>query len=99
MSHVYADAMAFGMGAACLQVTLQASSLAEARRLYDQLAPLAPLLAALTAATPFLRGWICDEDACWNLVAQSVDDRTPIERCNEDAQVGDGRHTRTGTRP
>eukprot|EP00929_Paragymnodinium_shiwhaense_P010498 TRINITY_DN1151_c0_g1_i5.p1 TRINITY_DN1151_c0_g1~~TRINITY_DN1151_c0_g1_i5.p1 ORF type:complete len:670 (+),score=133.43 TRINITY_DN1151_c0_g1_i5:72-2081(+) len=80
MDHVYADAMAFGMGSSCLQVTLQASSLSESRHLYDQLAPLTPLLLALTAATPFMRGWICDDDARWGQIAQSVDDRTDAER-------------------
>eukprot|EP00929_Paragymnodinium_shiwhaense_P010500 TRINITY_DN1151_c0_g2_i1.p1 TRINITY_DN1151_c0_g2~~TRINITY_DN1151_c0_g2_i1.p1 ORF type:complete len:659 (+),score=116.39 TRINITY_DN1151_c0_g2_i1:236-2212(+) len=80
MDHVYADAMAFGMGSSCLQVTLQAANISESRRLYDQLAALTPLLLALTAATPFMRGWICDDDARWGQIAQSVDDRTDAER-------------------
>jgi len=42
--HVYMDAMAFGMGACCLQVTFQACNITEARLLYDQLAPLCPIL-------------------------------------------------------
>jgi glutamate--cysteine ligase catalytic subunit len=80
MDHVYADAMAFGMGSSCLQVTMQASNILESRFLYDQLAPLTPVLLALTAATPFLRGWICDDDVRWGQISQSVDDRTPAER-------------------
>ena len=35
---------------------------------------------ALTAATPFLRGWLQDEDCRWDIVAQSVDDRVDMER-------------------
>lgn len=38
------DAMGFGMGSCCLQVTFQASSLDESRVLYDQLAVVAPLV-------------------------------------------------------
>lgn len=35
--HIYMDAMGFGMGNSCLQVTFQASSICEAKHLYDQL--------------------------------------------------------------
>lgn len=38
------DAMGFGMGCSCLQLTFQACNVNEARRLYDALVPLAPLL-------------------------------------------------------
>merc|ERR1719401_559561 len=68
---------------------MQASSLSESRHLYDQLAPLTPVLLALTAATPFLRGWICDDDVRWSQISQSVDDRTNAERStnSSDASV------------
>ncbi|XP_014589986.1 glutamate--cysteine ligase catalytic subunit isoform X2 [Equus przewalskii] len=42
--HVYMDAMGFGMGNCCLQVTFQACSIAEARYLYDQLATICPIV-------------------------------------------------------
>ena len=42
--HVYVDAMGFGMGCSCLQVTFQACNINEARHLYDQLTPLTPVL-------------------------------------------------------
>lgn len=42
--HIYMDAMAFGMGCCCLQITFQACNIDEARRLYDQLAPVAPIM-------------------------------------------------------
>jgi len=102
LDHVYADAMAFGMGNCCLQVTMQASSLTESRYLYDQLAPLTPIMLALTAATPFMRGWICDDDTRWGQLAQSVDDRTPAERGSAPSNVvghGDERLAGRGARP
>mmetsp|Transcript_101710 Transcript_101710/g.286773 ORF Transcript_101710/g.286773 Transcript_101710/m.286773 type:complete len:677 (+) Transcript_101710:65-2095(+) len=99
LDHVYADAMAFGMGCCCLQVTMQASDLSESRHLYDQLAPLTPILLALTAATPFLRGWICDDDTRWGQVSQSVDDRTPAERgLDPRGATGDERMAGAGLR-
>ena len=42
--HIYLDAMGFGMGCCCLQVTFQAQSVDEARFLYDQLTPLTPIM-------------------------------------------------------
>ena len=77
--HVYMDAMGFGMGCCCLQVTFQASDLNEARSLYDQLAPLCPLMMALSAASPIQRGYLTDRDCRWAIVSQSVDDRTKEE--------------------
>ncbi|CAN0339280.1 unnamed protein product [Phaeothamnion confervicola] len=74
------DAMAFGMGCCCLQVTFQARDVDESRYMYDQLAVLAPIMLALTAATPILRGRLVDTDVRWNTIAASVDDRTPAER-------------------
>jgi len=102
LDHVYADAMAFGMGNCCLQVTMQASSLSESRYLYDQLAPLTSIMLALTAATPFMRGWICDDDTRWGQLAQSVDDRTPFERSGAPSDVtvdGDERLAGRGVQP
>lgn len=43
-NHVYMDAMGFGMGCCCLQLTFQACNIQEARTLYDQLAPLCPIM-------------------------------------------------------
>jgi glutamate--cysteine ligase catalytic subunit len=42
--HVYLDCMCFGMGCCCLQVTFQACSVEEARRLYDHLAVMSPIM-------------------------------------------------------
>jgi len=42
--HIYMDAMAFGMGCCCLQMTFQACNIGEARHLYDQLSPMCPIM-------------------------------------------------------
>ncbi|KAI9023558.1 glutamate-cysteine ligase-domain-containing protein [Phycomyces nitens] len=78
--HIYMDAMAFGMGCCCLQITFQACNVDEARRLYDQLAPMTPVMLALTAAAPIFRGYLADVDCRWNVIAAAVDDRTRQER-------------------
>ncbi|XP_028130655.1 glutamate--cysteine ligase [Diabrotica virgifera virgifera] len=78
--HVYLDAMGFGMGCCCLQLTFQACNITEARTLYDQLTPLCPIMLAFTAASPLHRGFITDIDCRWNIIAGSVDCRTEEER-------------------
>eukprot|EP00930_Biecheleria_cincta_P013843 TRINITY_DN12150_c0_g2_i2.p1 TRINITY_DN12150_c0_g2~~TRINITY_DN12150_c0_g2_i2.p1 ORF type:complete len:699 (+),score=158.02 TRINITY_DN12150_c0_g2_i2:79-2175(+) len=101
MDHVYADAMPFGMGLSCVQVTMQAANISESRHLYDQLASLTPVLLALSAATPFMRGWICDDDVRWGQISQSVDDRTPAERSAEVSgeSLGNQQLAGSGVRP
>lgn len=90
------DAMGFGMGCCCLQLTFQACNIDEARRMYDALIPVGPILVrlllytfcaflmisqlALTAASPVWRGYLADVDCRWNVIAGSVDDRTEEER-------------------
>ncbi|XP_055786377.1 glutamate--cysteine ligase catalytic subunit-like isoform X2 [Salvelinus fontinalis] len=78
--HIYMDAMGFGMGNCCLQVTFQACSIEEARYLYDQLATFCPIVMALSAASPFYRGYVSDIDCRWGVISASVDDRTGEER-------------------
>lgn len=76
---IYMDCMAFGMGAHCLQVTMQLSNEREARTLYDQLAVLCPPFLALSSATPFQKGLLCDSDVRWLTITASVDDRKRSE--------------------
>ncbi|KAG9715028.1 GCS-domain-containing protein, partial [Aureobasidium melanogenum] len=78
-NHIYMDAMAFGMGSCCLQITFQAKNIDEGRKMYDQLSPIGPILLALTAATPIYKGFLADTDVRWNQISRSVDDRTPEE--------------------
>jgi glutamate--cysteine ligase catalytic subunit len=73
------DCMCFGMGCSCLQCTFQIENLETSRYLYDMLAIISPLFLAITAATPILRGYLADTDCRWDVIAQSVDDRTPDE--------------------
>ncbi|KAL3312506.1 hypothetical protein Ciccas_008903 [Cichlidogyrus casuarinus] len=77
---VYLDAMGFGMGCCCLQVTFQAWCLEEARELYDQLAPFCPIMMALSAASPIIRGYLLDTDCRWKIISDLTDDRTAEER-------------------
>ena len=77
---IHMDAMAFGMGMSCLQVTFQAQELDESRFIYDQLAVLAPIMMVLTASTPLLKGRIADTDCRWGVISEAVDDRTERER-------------------
>lgn len=81
--HVYMDAMCFGMGCSCLQVTIQACSIEHGRRLYDHLTVMTPIMLALSAAAPIFRGYLVDVDARWKVIAGSVDDRTRQERGQE----------------
>ncbi|KAK3209872.1 hypothetical protein GRF29_44g892861 [Pseudopithomyces chartarum] len=78
-NHIYMDAMAFGMGSCCLQITFQAKNIQEGRTMYDQLSPLGPILLALTAATPIYKGFLADTDVRWNQIGRAVDDRTAEE--------------------
>jgi glutamate--cysteine ligase catalytic subunit len=67
------------MGCCCLQVTKQCKSEAESRFLNDQLAILAPIFQALSAATPILKGQLAGTDTRWEVISQAVDDRTSAE--------------------
>ena len=42
--HIYMDAMGFGMGCCCLQITFQACNVDEARRVYDALVNVGPIM-------------------------------------------------------
>jgi len=81
---IHMDAMAFGMGCSCLQVTFQGRDVDESRFLYDQLAVLAPIMMALTGASPIFKGRLTDTDARWGVISESVDCRTPSERGMEE---------------
>ena len=70
--------------------------------LYDQLAVLAPIMMALTAATPVLQGRLAFTDARWSVISQSVDDRTPGERGEaserDERMAGAGQQRQTKSR-
>lgn len=70
--HVHMDAMGFGMGCCCLQMTFQACSIKEARQLYDQLTPLCPIMLAFTAASPIYRGLLTEIDCRYDLMSSRL---------------------------
>ena len=78
--HVHVDSIIFGFSNPCLQATFEADSLTHARHLHDQLNILSPLLLAMTASTPFVRGKITDLDVRYWMITSTVDDRTPEEK-------------------
>ncbi|CAE6472141.1 unnamed protein product [Rhizoctonia solani] len=78
--HIYLDATCFGAGCCCLQVTLQARDVDEARIIYDALIPLTPIMMALTASSPAYRGYLSDVDCRWSILEESCDDRIEEEK-------------------
>ncbi|CAM9267298.1 unnamed protein product [Ectocarpus sp. 4 AP-2014] len=88
---IHMDAMAFGMGCCCLQVTFQARDIEESRYMFDQLAVVSPIMLALSAATPIhRRGRLADTDVRWDTISASVDDRTEDEmRPTEEPLLGE----------
>ena len=58
----------------------QACNVGEAKTLYDQLTPMCPIMQAMTASAPIYRGYLADIDCRWDVLAESVDDRTKEER-------------------
>jgi len=79
MKEIDAD-ITFGSGVCCLQVTIEAQDLEEAKKLHDILVVLSAIMMALTASTPFYAGFVSDWDARWSLEGQVLDDRKPEER-------------------
>ena len=76
---IYMDAMHFGMGASCLQITYETQNMNHARYLYDMFVPFTPIMSALSAATPLLKGQISDHDLRWEIIEQAVDCRVGRE--------------------
>ncbi|KAF2403135.1 GCS-domain-containing protein [Trichodelitschia bisporula] len=68
-----------GPGACGLQATFQCASLGQARALHDSLTIVAPVLLALSAATPIYAGVLVDTDARFARTGMAVDDRAPGE--------------------
>eukprot|EP00536_Pseudo-nitzschia_multiseries_P008446 jgi/Psemu1/319394/estExt_fgenesh1_pm.C_2140008 len=81
---VHMDAMVFGMGCCCLQITFQAKDIDESRFIFDQLAVMAPIMMALTASTPLMKGRLLDTDTRWGIISESTDCRTLSERGRTD---------------
>ena len=65
---------------ATILIFFQACNVGEAKTLYDQLTPMCPIMQAMTASAPIYRGYLADIDCRWDVLAESVDDRTKEER-------------------
>ncbi len=74
------DAMGFGMGCCCLQVTLEARDLNESLLLFDILQPLSPIMLAISAASPIAMGYLKNGNTRWDIVADSVADHGVLGR-------------------
>ena len=79
-SDLHMDAMAFGMGCNCLQITMQVETERKSRYLHDQLTVMSPILLALSASSPLFKGHLTNKDCRWSVISQAVDDRTRMER-------------------
>ena len=77
---IYMDAMHFGMGQCCLQITYECQTINHARYLHDMLLPFTGIMAALSASGPVQKGKLSDYDLRWTVIEQSVDCRTEEER-------------------
>ena len=77
---IYMDAMHFGMGQCCLQITYECQTINHARYLHDMLLPFTGIMAALSAAGPVQKGQLSDYDLRWTVIEQSVDCRNAEER-------------------
>ena len=86
IDHVYLYTSALGGGYNSLQVTIGCRNLDEARQLYDQLAVFSPILLALTAGEPIHRGFLCDVDSRWGIIAAMMDGRSKDEEKFKRAQ-------------
>lgn len=65
---IYMDAMHFGMGCSCLQVTYEAQNISHARYLHDMLLPFTPIMAVLSASAPIYKGKLSDIDLRWTVI-------------------------------
>ncbi|KDQ08172.1 hypothetical protein BOTBODRAFT_118965 [Botryobasidium botryosum FD-172 SS1] len=90
--HIYLDSSEGGFGCCCLQVTFQAANVDEAKRVYDALIPVGPIMLALTAASPAYKGHLADVDCRWNVIGDSADDRTQEERSEKSQQIPKSRY-------
>lgn len=72
LDHIYMDAMGFGMGCSCLQITFQACNITEARRLYDALVPVAPLMVSRPrrSGQPVSQRTVVGVDGCKSIMAR-----------------------------
>jgi hypothetical protein len=72
---IHMDAMHFGMGNSCLQITYETQNVEHARFLYDMLIPFTPIISALSQCSPIFKGKLSAHDFRWSSIEQAVDCR------------------------
>jgi len=77
---IYMDAMHFGMGNSCLQITYETQNVHHAKYLYDMLAAFTPIIGALSQNSPIFKSKLSAHDFRFQSIEQSVDCRTKEER-------------------
>ena len=65
---IYMDAMHFGMGQCCLQITYECLTVNHARYLHDMLLPFTGIFAAISASGPIQKGKLSDNDLRWTVI-------------------------------
>lgn len=70
----------YALGCGMIKVSLQAKNLNHARYLYDMLIPFAPIMIALSAASPIHKGQLSDHDHGFAVFQMATDGRTPTEQ-------------------
>ena len=77
--HIYLDSTWIAFSSCCLQTTFQLADLEQCKKVYDQLVAISPVLMAMSASSPFFRGFVSDVDTRWTMMVQCNDDRTREE--------------------
>ena len=77
--HIYLDSVWVAYSSCCLQTTVQLADLDQCKKVYDQLVAISPVLMAMSASSPFFRGFVSDVDTRWTMMVQCNDDRTREE--------------------
>lgn len=62
---IYMDAMHFGMGNSCLQITYETQNIDHARYLYDMFTPFTAIVSALSQCSPIFKGKLSAHDFRW----------------------------------
>ena len=68
------DAMAFGMGCSCLQITLEAESIYQSLEIFDLLQPFSSLMLLLSSSSPLYEGILKHGNTRWDIISKSVHD-------------------------
>ncbi|KAI9291214.1 GCS-domain-containing protein [Neoconidiobolus thromboides FSU 785] len=74
------DSSGFGAACCCLQTTFQCPNFNEACFLYDCLIPIAPIMLALSANTPVMKGYLSSLDTRYEVLKYTNDGRNEMDK-------------------